>query len=200
MRPVVDDGVSLMYIVIDCETTGLPRNWKAPVADLHNWPRLVQIAWSRIDMELQKIEEAAFLVRPEGFVIPPEAQRVHQISTERALLEGKPLQEALSQFSQAVRLSEVVVAHNLPFDENVISAEYLRLNLHPPFENKKRICTMRATTELCRIPGNYGFKWPSLAELHHTLFGREFEEAHDAGADVNACASCFVELRRKGLI
>jgi DNA polymerase-3 subunit epsilon len=200
MLSAADDGANLMYIVIDCETTGLPRNWKAPAADLYNWPRLVQIAWSRIDSEFRIIEEAAFLVRPEGFTIPSEAQRVHRISTERALLEGKPLPKALSQFGEAVRLSDVVVAHNLRFDENVISAEYLRLNLTPPFENKKRICTMLGTTELCRIPGNYGYKWPSLAELHRTLFGTEFEEAHDAGADVSACANCFVELRRKGLI
>ena len=194
------DGEILMYIVIDCETTGLPRNWKAPLSDVQKWPRLVQIAWSRMDRDLQKVDEAAFLVRPEGFAIPAEAQRVHRISTERALLEGKPLQKALVDFGEAVRLSEVVVAHNLRFDENVISAEYLRLGLNPPFETKKRICTMLGTTQLCRIPGPYGYKWPSLSELHHSLFGTDIEEAHDAGADVTACANCCFELKRKGLI
>lgn len=189
-----------MYIVIDCETTGLPRNWKASAADVQNWPRIVQIAWSRIDGDLKKIEDRSFLVRPEGFAIPPEAQRVHRISTERALIEGKPLQKALAEFGEAVGLSQVVVAHNLRFDENVLSAEYLRLELSPPFGNKTRICTMMGTTGLCRIPGAFGYKWPSLSELHRTLFGTEIKEAHDAGADVNACANCFVELKRKGLI
>ena len=33
------------YLFFDTETTGLPRNWSAPVSDLNNWPRLVQIAW-----------------------------------------------------------------------------------------------------------------------------------------------------------
>lgn len=189
-----------MYIVIDCETTGLPRNWKASAADVQNWPRIVQIAWARIDGDLKKIDEKSFLVRPEGFTIPPDAQRVHRISTERALIEGKPLQKALAEFGEAVRLSQVVVAHNLRFDENVLSAEYFRLGLNPPFGNKTRVCTMTGTTEICRIPGTFGYKWPSLAELHRTLFGTEIEEAHDAGVDVNACASCFVELKRKGLI
>ena len=62
------DGECCMYIVIDCETTGLPRNWKAPVSDVQNWPRLVQVAWSRIDGNLEKVDEEAFLVRPwRGF-------------------------------------------------------------------------------------------------------------------------------------
>jgi DNA polymerase III subunit epsilon len=30
-----------MYLFFDTETTGIPRNYKAPVADLQNWPRLV---------------------------------------------------------------------------------------------------------------------------------------------------------------
>jgi DNA polymerase III epsilon subunit-like protein len=160
----------------------------------------VQVAWSRIDGNLEKVDEEAFLVRPEGFAIPPEAQRLHRISTERALLEGIPLRKGLVAFADAVRLSEVVVAHNLRFDESVLSAEYLRLGLEPPFGSKKRICTMLGTVQLCRIPGSYGYKWPSLSELHRTLFGAEIEEAHDAGADVKACADCFVELKRKGIL
>ena len=34
-----------MYLFFDTETTGLPKNWKAPITDLENWPRLVQLAW-----------------------------------------------------------------------------------------------------------------------------------------------------------
>ena len=58
---------------------------------------------------------------------------------------------------------------------------------------------MTGTKEICRIPGQYGYKWPSLSELHQTLFGTGFEEAHDAGADVAACADCFLELKRRGV-
>lgn len=189
-----------MYIVIDCETTGLPKKWNAPVSDIDNWPRVIQMAWARYDKDLRNIESLAFLIQPEGFTIPPEAQRVHHISTERAAREGRPLKEALLEFACVVANSEVVVAHNLRFDESVISAEYVRFNITPPFENKKRICTMLATTNLCKIPGTYGYKWPSLSELHRQLFHAEFEEAHDAGADVSACANCFIELKRRGLL
>lgn len=34
-----------MYLFFDTETTGLPRDWKAPVTNTANWPRMVQLAW-----------------------------------------------------------------------------------------------------------------------------------------------------------
>jgi len=30
-----------MFLIFDTETTGLPRNFKAPLTDFDNWPRLV---------------------------------------------------------------------------------------------------------------------------------------------------------------
>ena len=39
----------IMYLFFDTETTGLPRNWKAPVTHLNNWPRMIQIAWIACD-------------------------------------------------------------------------------------------------------------------------------------------------------
>ena len=38
-----------MYLVFDTETTGLPRNFDAPISDSDNWPRMVQIAWQLHD-------------------------------------------------------------------------------------------------------------------------------------------------------
>jgi DNA polymerase III subunit epsilon len=189
-----------MYLIFDCETTGLPRNWKAAISDLGNWPRVIQIAWSFFNKDDEQIESGAHLIRPEGFAIPSDVQRIHGITTERALAEGKNLSAVLKEFSSAVERSEMLIAHNIRFDESVISAEFLRMKLQPPFGNKKRICTMTQTTDLCRIQGPYGYKWPTLAQLHLELFKSGFEEAHDAGADVAACARCFFELKRRNLI
>jgi DNA polymerase-3 subunit epsilon len=189
-----------MYLIMDCETTGLPKNWKAPISDIGNWPRVIQIAWSLYDSEEWLLESVTHLVRPEGFAIPDEAQRVHGISTERAMAEGKKLDNVLDQLGEAVKQSEVIVAHNIRFDESVISAEYLRLKTKPPFSGKKRICTMVGATDFCRIQGPYGYKWPTLSQLHRELFRSGYEEAHDAGADVAACAKCFFELKRRQVL
>lgn len=189
-----------MYLIIDCETTGLPRNWRAPISDLDNWPRAIQIAWSLFDGSGALLESAAYLVRPDGFIIPEDVQRIHGITTERAIAEGKKLVDVLREFSTAAGKAEIVVAHNLRFDESVISAEFHRLKLKVPFAGKKRICTMTQSTDFCRIPGTYGYKWPTLSQLHKELFNCGFEEAHDAGADVSACAKCFFELKRRRII
>jgi len=189
-----------MYLIIDCETTGLPRNWKAPVTDLDNWPRVIQLAWALYDASDSRLESVVHLVRPDGFVIPHDAQKVHHISTERALLEGSDLRVVAAEFSAAASKAEVIVAHNIKFDEKVISAEYLRLNQASPFQNKRRVCTMEQSTEFCRIPGNYGYKWPTLSQLYRILFHSDYQEAHDAGADVSACARCFFELKKRGVL
>ena len=38
-----------MYLFFDTETTGLPKRWNAPVTEVDNWPRLVQLAWISCD-------------------------------------------------------------------------------------------------------------------------------------------------------
>lgn len=183
-----------MYLFIDCETTGLPENYRAPVEDLDNWPRIVQLAWARYDAKHRHLETKSRIIKPEGFRIPRDARRIHGISTDMALAEGKSLKNVLKALQASAEKADVLVAHNLQYDENVITAEFLRAGLDPPFRGKYRICTMIETTDFCRLPGPYGFKWPKLAELHWRLFGEELEEAHDAGVDLAACAKCFFEL------
>jgi hypothetical protein len=48
-------------------------------------------------------------------------------------------------------------------------------------------------------PG-HPIQWPPLNELHLQLFQEEFAGSHNAGADVEACAKCYFELRRRGII
>jgi DNA polymerase III epsilon subunit-like protein len=81
-----------------------------------------------------------------------------------------------------------------------LGAELLRSGSPNIAEAKKRQCTMQAATDYCRLPGQYGYKWPSLQELHTKLFGQPFEGAHNALVDVRACARCYFELKRLGVM
>jgi len=55
---------------------------------------------------------------------------------------------------------------------------------------------MAVTTPICKIPGKYNdYKWPKLAEAYRHLFNEEIKDAHDALADVRACARIYFELR-----
>jgi DNA polymerase III subunit epsilon len=189
-----------MLLFFDTETTGLPRNWKAPVTDVNNWPRLVQLAFLLYDREGNRISEKCFIIKPEGFKIPADAARIHGITTEIAASEGKELNSVLKEFSDSADNSNYLVAHNISFDEKIVGAELLRNQMTNFIPAKKRICTMQSTTDFCKIQGPYGYKWPSLQELHFKLFGETFVEAHDALVDINATAKCFWELRKRGKI
>jgi DNA polymerase III subunit epsilon len=192
-----EDG---MYLFFDTETTGIPRNYKAPVTDLGNWPRVVQLAFVLADSAGKELGAEEFLIKPEGFVIPADATRVHGITTERAAAEGVAVRKALEGFLGALASARALVAHNMAFDEKILGAEFLRAQLGNPLPKAKRLCTMEAGTNYCALPGRYGFKWPTLGELHRKLFGKDVKEAHAALADVRSCAACFFEMRKRGII
>ncbi len=191
-----------MYLIFDTETTGLPQNWKAPLTDFDNWPRLVQLAWQVHDIEGKLIDVQNYIVKPEGFDIPYNAAKIHGISTDRAEKEGMPLVEVLEIFMQDLEKVKFIVGHNVSFDNNIVGCEFLRKKKSNLLQSMPAIDTKDDATDYCQILGGRGgkFKWPKLIELHQKLFGEDFAEAHNASADVEATARCFLELLRLDVI
>ena len=191
-----------MFLIFDTETTGLPKNWKAPLSDSDNWPRMVQLAWQLHGVKGDLLEVKNYIIRPEGYTIPFAAEKVHGISTEKAMKEGEDLKWVLEEFNRTLAKTKFLVGHNVEFDISIVGAEYLRKELSTPFLEISRIDTKEDSTEFCALSGGKGgkFKWPNLSELHEKLFGASFEEAHNAAADVMATARCFLELLRLGVI
>ena len=188
-----------MYLIFDTETTGLPKNWKAPITDTDNWPRCVQIAWQLHDEMGELIEDQNYLIKPDNFEIPYESQKIHGISTELALADGKNLDEVLEKFNLALEKSSYVIGHNVSFDINVIGCEFYRQQIKNSLSSKKLLDTCTEDTALlCELPGGRGgkYKLPTLLELYEFLFDVSFKEAHNATADVEATARCFLELIR----
>lgn len=185
-----------MYIIFDTETTGLPRNYDAPMTDLDNWPRLVQIAWQLHDAKGKLLSNHNYIVKPEGFTIPYNAEKVHGISTARATKEGHALDKVLAVFHEDVEKANYLVGHNIGFDINVVGSEFLRKQIPMKLQSMKEMDTKDLSTDYCALPGGKGgkFKWPTLTELHRKLFGVGFEDAHDAAYDVAATAKCFFGL------
>ncbi|MBI4347991.1 MAG: 3'-5' exonuclease [Elusimicrobia bacterium] len=189
-----------MKLFFDTETTGVPKNYRAPAADTRNWPRMVQLAWLLTDGAGKALHQGEFIIKPDGFTIPAEAAKIHGITTERALAEGVELSQAVEAILADLGRATELIAHNVEFDEKILGAELIRLGLPNHVETKLRRCTMRSATDFCAIPGPYGFKWPKLQELHQKLFRESFDGAHDALVDVKACARCYFELVRLGIL
>ena len=191
-----------MLLIFDTETTGLPANYRAPVTDLNNWPRLVQLAWECHDEKGMLLEAKSYIIKPTDYTIPFAAEKIHGISTERALKEGTDLNLVLQEFNRSLLKTRLVIGHNIDFDRNILGAEYIRSGLPDELSPVPYCCTKEEATEYCALPGGKGgaFKWPTLSELHQKLFSEDFEEAHNAAADVAATARCFLELVRLEVI
>ena len=189
-----------MYLIFDTETTGLPKRWDAPITDTNNWPRCIQIAWQLHDDMGKLIEYQDYLVRPDGFNIPYDAERIHGISTELAEAEGVSLAEVLEKFNEALGKAKFIVGQNLGFDVNIMGCEFHRLGVESQMSSIPVLDTCTETTaSLLKLPGGRGgkFKLPTLTELHSYLFNEPFGEAHNATADVEATTRCFLELIRR---
>jgi len=190
-----------MYLVFDTETTGLPKNYQAPLDDFSNWPRIVQIAWSLYDAEGNHWESYNYIIRPDGFIISDEVAKIHRITQARAMAEGVELRQALDHFISDVEKAEYLVGHNIDFDDKIVGSELMRAKLDNPLAKANKLCTMKTSAQVCKISNNRGgYKWPNLTELYNCLFKTGFPEAHDAVFDVKACAECFFELKRRGAI
>ena len=189
-----------MYLIFDTETTGLPRNWAAPITDTANWPRAVQIAWQLHDELGNLIDNQDYLILPEDYDIPYDAERVHGISTELAYKYGVELREMLLKFNAALAQAKFIVGQNVGFDINIMGCEFYRAGIETNLSKYPVLdtCT-EVTAELLKLPGGRGgrYKLPTLTELHEYLFGVPFGDAHNATADVEATTRCFLELIKR---
>lgn len=190
-----------MYLIFDTETTGLPKRYNAPISDTDNWPRVIQIAWQLHGAMGELLEQKDFLIYPDGFNIPFDAERIHGISTALAEEKGIDLKLVQEQFNEVLAKAKFVVGQNVGFDINVWGCEFHRTGIDSALEQLPVLDTCTEQTALlCQIPGGKGgkFKLPTLTELYQKLFNENFDEAHNATADVEATTRCFLELIRAG--
>jgi DNA polymerase III epsilon subunit-like protein len=162
--------------------------------ELENWPRVIQLGWIFLSEDLKTFSENKFFIKPDGWTVPKEPFWVEkQYSTERCEKEGIPMKVALEALVNDINKSRVMIAHNLSFDHSVLGSEMIRYKVRASVSTRK-ICTMKASVDLCKIPGNYGYKWPKLEELHRYLFDEDFVGAHDALSDCRATMKCFIKM------
>ena len=185
------------YIVFDVETTGLPKKYNTPPKLFKLWPHIVQFSW--IIYDEQKQIEKSFIIKPNNYEIPEDSIRIHNITNKYALENGNSLRIVLREFKQDCDSVDYLVAHNASFDIAVILAACYRTKSNVTFlKNKKVICTMKSTTNLCKLPGKYGYKYPKLEELFVYLFNdKPTVTLHNALEDSRVTLKCYQELLRR---
>jgi DNA polymerase III epsilon subunit-like protein len=199
----------MKVLVFDTETTGLPQRdekGKSPsLYDTTKWPYIIQFSYILYNIDKNKIlvNHDHVIKLAKHVVISPESTAIHGISREKSEREGIPLEEALELFHISMMNADIVIAHNLSFDKQVVIVECIRHKRAAPFKFKmpeQYFCTMKNTVDLCKIEaiskkdGKKFLKYPTLSELHNKMFGVIPENTHNSLVDILVCLRCFIQM------
>ena len=161
----------MRLLIFDTETTGLPKSRQPSSKGPNNWPHIVSISWVILDADTNKIEkEQSYIVKPLGWTIPEDSIKIHGITNEKAHSNGTDLAKVMGEFLGEAY--DMLVAHNLEFDYNVLH-NAIHWDLELPFSSlyKKMTCTMELSRGLCKLRTKLGFyKSPKLSELYEHVF------------------------------
>jgi DNA polymerase III epsilon subunit-like protein len=190
--------------IFDTETTGLPTGGKAPWFKTEYWPYIVQISWLVYDTEQGCVvdDKDRIIKIDPNIEITPKSIEKHGITMERSQASEYLMKDVLIEFGNAIKRCDILVAHNIVFDDNVIKCEYHRnniMNFMDKFRGEK-YCTMRKSEKICKIQkvwpnGNVTYKWPTLDELHYFYFRNNPTNLHNSLVDIFVCFRCFYKLK-----
>lgn len=196
--------IVMRALIFDTETTGLidsKATYESPTQ-----PHLVQLACILLDANGEQRAQVSLIVKPAGWTIPQAASDVHGITQEIADTYGVHLKVAVAAFTNLRAQADILVAHNISFDEMVMKAAIHRCKATPKSNGPaERFCTMDRSSTIVGLPPTArmvaaGFtknKPPNLGEAVRFFFNEDLTGAHDAMVDAAACARLYLELRRR---
>lgn len=189
------------YLFFDSETTGL-LDFKLDLMD-PSQPRICQLAAVLTDEEGTHLEEVNAIIKPDGWTVPSEAAAINHLTTEICEEKGIYMVDVLKAFNELKAACTDRVAFNITYDKRMLAREAHIYKIPHDSTDIASHCVMLMATPYCKLPptdkmmkaGRKCFKTPNLKEAYSTLFGKEFENAHNAFADVIACKEIFFHLK-----
>lgn len=191
----------MRVLVFDTETSGLiPKKYES----LTECPYILQLACILVDTDgskvINKIDSINEIVNAPIDKLDNKVMEITGLTIEK-VKSGVDIVPLLYKFKNMIDECDVLVAHNLEFDSNMIKLECIRNNIELNV-SKSCYCTMKKSTQLCRLEKENSFgkylKWPTLEELHKHLFPDfKVNNLHDAYVDTLLCLRCYLMLNCK---
>ena len=202
------------FVVLDTETTGLPRyasfscHYPPHLLQHYNSSRLIELGVVAYDFTGELNGRMGQLILPEGpYELDPKAVEVHGIQPEHLIKKGARTGVVLERFYKLLLrcgapFNCTIVGHNVAFDWHIICSEAHRVahwGLVDLMFRTPTYCTMLTNTHRCGLRMRNGRrKWPKLCELYDNLFPNEgMVDAHSALGDAVCTARCFFEIYRR---
>ncbi|MBF0850471.1 3'-5' exonuclease [Gluconobacter sp. R75690] len=194
----------MSILFFDTETTGFAKPG-LPTGH-EDQPHCMQLAAILTDDHGQEEACVNVIIRPDGWTVPERAAAVHGITTEKAARYGIREQVAAVLFYDLTCRADLLVAHNIQFDRQIVATMYARAKRSEWKLPEAQFCTMEAAAPLVNLPptprmraaGIIKPKAPKLEECIQHFYGETLEGAHDALVDVRACARIYFEMKRMG--
>ena len=121
------------------------------------------------------------------------AQRVHGIS-KSMVQKYWYIDMYIDGFLKYITTSDHIIGHNISFDIRMLQQDCTRIEKYYDWDTLQTFCTMKDINHVADLPK----KRPRLGLLYTHLFGKTFDHAHDAMADIEATKDCFMELVKRG--
>jgi DNA polymerase-3 subunit alpha len=180
-----------MKLVIDTETTGLLRSHK----DFIGQPGICQIGALKLADDDTVLSSLNVLVNPEGVKWEEGAMKTHGITPEH-VKDAPTFFEIAPLLAGFVMGCDTWIGFNTPFDKDVLYWQLMRYGFEKNFPWPVHdIDVMVLAGRHMEMEGKRGLKMPKLQEAYEFLFGKRFDGAHDALADVQATADIWKALR-----
>jgi DNA polymerase III epsilon subunit-like protein len=198
-------------LIFDTETSGLIPKHTVP---LDEQPYVLQLSYIVYDVETNRVIKVVdWIIRPpEHVVIQPIITEITGITREICDSQGVPIELALRAFNEDYERCDLIVAHNIEFDSEMIRIEVMRNSdlgttwssliktMFPLDNSKPTYCTMIHGRGICNIQrtqpsGRTWIKPPRLEELYERLFSKKPQNLHNALVDTYVCLRCFVKMR-----
>ena len=206
----------MLILILDTETTGLlPKGIVLKNENLHLLPYIVQFSYIIYNTETSQIIQMVdhIIKMPVNIIISEENSNIHKITNEISQSKGIEIKLAIDEFIQNLVNIDLIIAHNLEFDFNIIRIEIFRealldntaenrIAFLDSFIDNKLYCTMKSSINLCNLKiksknGKDYLKFPKLNELHIKLFDCSPRNLHNSLNDVLICLRCYYMLEYK---
>tara|TARA_B100000401_G_C52647047_1_gene643542 strand:+ start:52 stop:666 length:615 start_codon:yes stop_codon:yes gene_type:complete len=191
--------MSSYKFIYDTETSGLPtkeRGQPYNYKDLKQFDtaRLISISWLLLDEENKVVDKKTCFIKPDEFEVSPQSIKIHGLSKEFLLENGMTIHEMFLILNGIFTKNNVnvIIAHNVLFDINILKSELYRYNYNITLEKIKNIetfCTMFKSQSIMKVK-----KWPKLSEAYKYFYNEEITNAHDAEYDTLHCYKVYLKL------
>jgi len=189
-----------MYLFLETEQTGLPKDYKASYKLANNWPRIIKFSYILIDKKGNIVEEGAWLI--DNKIEISAVTKITGINNAMLKVYGQSFNKLTENIERLFSLSQYVIGFQIAFDITLIKSELYKLNMNCAFIDNISIIDLGIETSnflKLKTSAKIKYKLPKLHDLYLKLFGISLPDIRSL-KKLHKEKECFFELKRLKLL